>query len=130
LKLAFRVEIKEFKLLFGKELNSNYRKKLDDILEFVEDYSKRLSRPIRDLEDVRQAMNALAVIRENQIHIDMSLGPIEVRHIDIVLASTGNLFAKYYEMLCIINYNLTLELITSNNGASEHFMKTNLESTL
>jgi len=56
--------------------------------------------------------------------------PIEVRHIDIVLASTGNLFAKYYEMLCIINYNLTWELITSNNGASDHFMKTNLESTL
>ena len=51
---------------------------MEGILSFIDDYGKRLSRPIRDLEDVRQAMSALADIRENQIHMDMSLAPIEV----------------------------------------------------
>lgn len=78
LKLALRVEIQQWKLLFGKALNASYKTKLEDILEFIEDYSKRLSRPIRDLEDVRQAMGALSDIRENQIYMDMMLGPIEV----------------------------------------------------
>ena len=50
----------------------------------------------RDLEDVRQAMTALADIREHQIHLDMSLGPIEVRmhnvlHFNIVLYSSQSL---------------------------------------
>ncbi|XP_060567173.1 dynein axonemal heavy chain 5-like, partial [Ruditapes philippinarum] len=77
LKLALRVEIKAWKLLFGKELNETYRQKMDEILAFKDDYGKRLSRPIRDLEDVRQAMYALADVREHQISIDMGLGPIE-----------------------------------------------------
>lgn len=51
---------------------------MDEVLSFVDDYSKRLARPIRDLQDVRESMNALADIRNNQIHLDMSLGPIEV----------------------------------------------------
>lgn len=51
---------------------------MEEILAFIDDLSKRLSRPIRDLEDVRQAMSALADVREHQIHMDMSLGPIEV----------------------------------------------------
>lgn len=78
LKLALRVEIKAWKLLFGKELNNNFRIKMDEVLSFVDDYSKRLARPIRDLQDVRESMGALADIRNNQIHLDMSLGPIEV----------------------------------------------------
>ena len=78
MKLALRVEIKAWKLLFGKELNTQFCAKMEEILSFIDDYSKRLSRPIRDLEDVRQAMSALEVIREHQIHIDMSLAPIEV----------------------------------------------------
>lgn len=78
LKLALRVEIKAWKLLFGKELNHKYCEKMEEILNFIDDYSKRLARPIRDLQDVREAMAALSDTRMNQIHIDMSLGPIEV----------------------------------------------------
>ncbi|XP_053374157.1 dynein axonemal heavy chain 8-like [Mercenaria mercenaria] len=77
LKLALRVEINAWKLLFGKELNETYKKKMEEILAFIDDYSKRLSRPIRDLDDVRQAMYALSDIREHHISIDMGLGPIE-----------------------------------------------------
>lgn len=48
-------------------------------MEMIEDYTKRLSRPIKDLDDVRQAMASLKEVRENEIFIDSSLDPIEVR---------------------------------------------------
>ena len=51
---------------------------MDEITQFVSDYSKRLGRQINDLEDVRNAMAALEDIRQNEIRIDMILGPIEV----------------------------------------------------
>ena len=62
----------------GKSLNQEYRKKMDELSEFVSDYSKRLARPINDLDDVRGAMAALEDIRHNEIRIDMTLGPVEV----------------------------------------------------
>lgn len=36
-----------------------------------------LNRSIKDLDDVRLCMKALEEIRENQIKIDMTLGPVE-----------------------------------------------------
>lgn len=54
---------------------------MDEITQFVSDYSKRLARQINDLEDVRNAMAALEDIRQNEIRIDMILGPIEVLHL-------------------------------------------------
>lgn len=71
--------------MFGKELNQQYRAKMEGVLNFVDDYTKRLARPIRDLEDVREAMSALNDIRENQIALDMQLGPIEVLSICRIL---------------------------------------------
>ena len=78
LKLALMVEAKAWEMLFGKSLQKQYKQKMDQIVEFEEEYAKRLHRPIKDLEDVRQAMTGLEAVRQNQIHIDMSLGPIEV----------------------------------------------------
>ncbi len=52
---------------------------MEAIFEFIDDLSKRLSRPIKDLDDIRYAMAALKEIRENEIRIDMQIGPIEVR---------------------------------------------------
>lgn len=51
---------------------------MEKTLEQIDDISKRLSRPVKDLDDVRTAMAALKEIRENEIQIDMSLGPVEV----------------------------------------------------
>lgn len=78
IKYALNIETKFWKDLFGKTLNKEYCKKMDDITNFISDYSKRLSRPIKDLDDVRNAMEALDHIRQNEIRIDMTLGPIEV----------------------------------------------------
>lgn len=77
-KLALLVEIKAWKLLFGHSINNKYKQCMDEILQFVTEHSKRLGRPINDLEDVRNAMSALEDIRQNEIRIDMILGPIEV----------------------------------------------------
>ena len=51
---------------------------MENIFEFIEDLTKRLARPIKDLDDIRFAMAALKEIRENEIRIDMAIGPIEV----------------------------------------------------
>ena len=77
-KLALLVEIKAWKLLFGHSINNKYKQRMDEIMQFVSEYSKRLGRQINDLEDVRNAMAALEDIRQNEIRIDMILGPIEV----------------------------------------------------
>lgn len=51
---------------------------MEEIFTFLEDITKRLSRPIKDLDDIRHAMAALKEIRDREIMIDMSIGPIEV----------------------------------------------------
>ncbi|EDO32004.1 predicted protein [Nematostella vectensis] len=77
LKIALTVEIRGWKLLFGHSINNKYRVCMDEISQFLGDYSKRLGRPIQDLEDVRGAMAALEDVRQNEIRIDMTLGPVE-----------------------------------------------------
>ncbi|KAK3736698.1 hypothetical protein QZH41_011488 [Actinostola sp. cb2023] len=76
-KIALSVEIKAWKLLFGHSINDKYRVCMDDITQFISDFGKKLSRPVNDLEDVRSAMAALEEMRQNEIRIDMTLGPIE-----------------------------------------------------
>ena len=72
------MEIKAWKKLYGQHLNKKYKELMSEIVDFEEEYSKKLHRPIKDLEDVRQAMAALEAVRHRQIEIDMWLGPIEV----------------------------------------------------
>ena len=60
-------------------MNEMYRQVMQDTLEQIEDLSKRLSRPIKDLDDIRVTMAAQKELRENEITIDLSLGPVEVR---------------------------------------------------
>jgi hypothetical protein len=48
------------------------------IFSSVEDWVKRLNRPIKDLDDIRLAMETLKEIREKEISIDMMIGPVEV----------------------------------------------------
>ena len=79
LKLAMIAEAKDWKLLYGRNMNSTYSQLMEKIMDQIDDLSKRLSRKIKDLDDVRQAMAALKELRENEIFIDFSLGPIEVR---------------------------------------------------
>lgn len=73
-----RAEAKAWKVQFGRIMNAKYLNLMDKIMEMIEDFTKRLARPVKDLDDVRQAMATLKEIRENEIFIDSSLDPIEV----------------------------------------------------
>ena len=71
-------------MAFGRAMNERYCTMMDQILEQIDDINKRLCRPVKDLDDVRVAMAALKEIREHEIQMDMSIGPIEVNyHINI-----------------------------------------------
>ena len=80
LKIAIVAEAKLWKVAFGRQMNSHYSTLLVEILGQIDDIHNRLSRPIKDLDNVRTAMGALKEIRENEIRIDRLLGPVEVRH--------------------------------------------------
>ena len=78
LKLGLVTETKAWRLAYGKACNNKYRTEMEAIFDFIDDLTKRLNRPIKDLDDIRYVMAALKEIRENEIKIDMLISPIEV----------------------------------------------------
>ncbi|XP_012940947.1 dynein heavy chain 5, axonemal [Aplysia californica] len=77
LKIGLTTETKAWRMTFGKFCNNKYKTEMEEIFNFIEDLNKRLTRPIKDLDDIRFAMAALKDIRESEIRIDMCIGPIE-----------------------------------------------------
>uniref|UniRef100_A0ABM0ME01 Dynein heavy chain 5, axonemal-like n=1 Tax=Saccoglossus kowalevskii TaxID=10224 RepID=A0ABM0ME01_SACKO len=77
LKLALKTETRAWQTHFGRYCNNKYRTMMEEIFNFIDEEGKRLSRKIVDLDDIRIAMKALKNIRENEIRIDMDIGPIE-----------------------------------------------------
>ncbi|XP_057271369.1 dynein axonemal heavy chain 8 isoform X1 [Pezoporus wallicus] len=77
LQTALAIEAKTWMMLLCHYLNEKYKKKMTDMKLFITEYLKKMSRPLHDLDDVRFAMEALSVIRDKEIEIDMTLGPIE-----------------------------------------------------
>jgi dynein heavy chain len=81
LKLGLSTETRAWRLCYGKHCNAVYRVKMNEIFELIDDIGKRLSRPIKDLDDIRFVMAALKELRDNEIRIDMTIGPIEVSRV-------------------------------------------------
>lgn len=54
-----------------------YHSLVEEMFEKIDDWSVRLGRTIKDLDDIREAMAVLKEIVEKEIEIDMSLGPVE-----------------------------------------------------
>nr|WAW84834.1 axonemal dynein heavy chain A [Halisarca dujardinii] len=77
LKLALTTEAQAWKLKFGRSLNKHYLTKMQTVNEVLLESSKKLNRPVSDLEDVRLMMIALDELKEEEINIDMLLSPIE-----------------------------------------------------
>ncbi|CAB1349768.1 unnamed protein product [Coregonus sp. 'balchen'] len=77
LKLSLTQECRAWKRAFGAALNSQASADMADIYSFVDGLTKRLQRPIEDLEDVRGAMASLREVREAEIRIDATIGPVE-----------------------------------------------------
>ena len=63
--------------LLARHLNQKCGNEMDQLLEFFDSMDKRLSRPVKDLDDVRAHMGALQEIREGEIKTDMTITPIE-----------------------------------------------------
>lgn len=77
LKFALNQEIRDWIVLYGQSCNNKYQKQMDEVLKFIENIEKRLSREIKDLEDIRLIMMAVIELRENEIYFDMNITPIE-----------------------------------------------------
>lgn len=77
LKLALMTEAKHWKMCYAKALNQKCALEMDEILDFFDNVSKKLARPVIDLDDIRAQMASLADIRAAEVRIDMTIGPIE-----------------------------------------------------
>lgn len=77
LKDGLILEINIWKVYFGKSCNNQYRVQIENIINFIETCNKKLQRPIKDLDDIRETMAALKEFRENEISVDMNIPPIE-----------------------------------------------------
>ncbi|KAK7114140.1 hypothetical protein V1264_000252 [Littorina saxatilis] len=77
LKSGLCAETKAWRVAYGKASNKKYGAMMYEIIEFIEDIQKRLHRPIKDLDDIRYAIAALKQLRNEEIRVDMSIGPIE-----------------------------------------------------
>ena len=85
LKISMATEAKSWLLQYGQGARAKYRAVMSDVMEFIDDESKRLARPIKDLDDVRFVMAALKDIREREVHMDLTLPDIEVCFADILI---------------------------------------------
>lgn len=65
--VKFVEESKKWKTLLGQLLSAQYKKQLDEMVDFITEMENILSKPINDLDDVRLAMNCLERIRDQYI---------------------------------------------------------------
>lgn len=79
-------ESKVWKVILGRQLSAFYKIKLEEMVAFITDQDKILCRTIKDLDDVRLAMNCLQTIRENFFRIDMAL---------MLMEDTYGLFSEF-----------------------------------
>lgn len=87
LKQALRAETQAWRLCYARHCNAKYRDLMMDTFRFIDDMSRRLDRPINDLNDVRIVADALHEIRLKETDVDMSIAPIEVRLSQMILRS-------------------------------------------
>lgn len=80
LKLALCTEAKSWRICFGRTMRTKYQTVMEEVFKSIDDWTKRLSRPLNDLDDIRSVMATLKEIRENEIQTDMQLDPIEVNY--------------------------------------------------
>ena len=78
LKFALNTEAKAWVVSYGHTMNTKYKEMMESVFSMIDDWSKKLSHPLKDMDDIRSVMGALKEIRENELEIDMSIDPIEV----------------------------------------------------
>ena len=79
IKLGIITEIKSWIVLYGRSANSKYRTAMVEFFKSITSFTKQLSRPLNDLDDIRFAMATLIELRNEEIQMDMEVTPIEVK---------------------------------------------------
>uniref|UniRef100_A0A3P9NGZ4 Dynein axonemal heavy chain 8 n=1 Tax=Poecilia reticulata TaxID=8081 RepID=A0A3P9NGZ4_POERE len=100
-KLTY-AETKAWKTLICKYLKEKYKKKKIDIAIAINRYGAQLSKPVADLEGARQAMATLSKLREEEIHIDMTLTNIKEAY-EILTKSEADITKKEVEGVYVLN---------------------------
>lgn len=103
LKLALCTEAKSWRICYGRTMRTKYQTVMEEVFKSIDDWTKRLSRPLNDLDDIRSVMATLKEIRENEIQTDMQLDPIEVtkRH-QPVQTYRINLYSHYCHSIVVV----------------------------
>jgi dynein heavy chain len=68
-------------MAYAKALNEKSSQDMQMVFDKIEDIQKRLTRPCKDLDDVRTHMGALSEIRQNEILIDQTITPVEETYV-------------------------------------------------
>ena len=77
LKRALLTELNNWKTAYGRSMNEKAALDMKKTFDFIEELQKRLNRPCQDLDDIRSHMKGLNEIKEQEILIDRTIGPIE-----------------------------------------------------
>jgi dynein heavy chain len=77
LKLALLSETKTWKQQYGLKLNQKVKADMEQLIEYMETKTVKLSRKISDIDDLRITVETLSEIREAEVDIDMKVSPIE-----------------------------------------------------
>ncbi|XP_037951167.1 dynein heavy chain 8, axonemal [Teleopsis dalmanni] len=110
----FIAESKKWKTMLGQLLSAQYKKQLDEMVDFISEMESILSKPINDLDDVRLAMNCLEKIRDKYISMDIALN---------LIVDTYALFSQYNIFIPQEDYDKVEGLQLSFNKMLENAKK-------
>ena len=70
-------ELKQWMNLLTKAVHFKYKREMDFIIAQLNDFDRKLDRPINDLDDIRIIMETQKKIREIEIDLDMKIETVE-----------------------------------------------------
>ncbi|KAI9314021.1 dynein heavy chain, N-terminal region 2-domain-containing protein, partial [Zopfochytrium polystomum] len=104
LKLALISETKEWKQQYGFNLNKKVKTDMEELIEYMENKTIRLSRKISDIDDLRMAVQTLSEIREAEVDIDMKVAPIEEAYL-LLMKHSVSVTKEETEMVDSLRYS-------------------------
>lgn len=78
LKKALIVEAGLWVEKYGEALKTTYMKEMERLFAQLTELSRRLERPLKDLDDIKGAIDILRKTRDLELDMDDAIDPIEV----------------------------------------------------
>lgn len=79
LKRGLVAESRAWLRRYGELCRDQHRRQMARLMALLQREARRLALPIKDLEDVRNAMEVLRRVRDTEIDTDRGIEPVEVR---------------------------------------------------